>query len=72
MKRQVMKMVHMGVYKVIYDDEARFNPYKVYHIGYGTDGNKHQGKVAEYALMSDAILHLESIVRGYEKLHRIG
>ena len=54
--KQIATMIMNGRYKVMYDDKAKYNPYKVYQF----IGN-HRHKMNEFARLSDAMLELTNI-----------
>lgn len=56
MRRQVATMTLNGIYKVIFDDEASINPYRVYRI----TGN-HRKQIQRYADLQSAMHLLTSI-----------
>lgn len=65
MKTQVAKMIHKGVYKVIYNDMLAINPYRVY---YTADGSCKL--VAKYADMASAMTYLRNVLLNLEGANR--
>ena len=49
MKRQMAKAIHNGIWRVIYDDSKKINPYRI------TLNNK---KVTDYADMASCLWHI--------------
>lgn len=67
MKTQVLKMTHGGIWTVIFDDEAKYNPYKIYRTtkelnpcGYGL--TTHKKKMDEYAEFYSCLCYLKDKV----------
>lgn len=65
MKMQMLKMIHNGEYKVIYDTEKAINPYAVYHIWrepteYGL--STHKKMVQKYGDFASCLYFLIDIV----------
>ncbi len=56
MRRTVATMTLKGIYKVIYDSEAKVNPYRVYRI----TGN-HKKQIQRYADLGSAMYLLTTI-----------
>lgn len=54
--KTVAMMILNGRYKVMYDDKARYNPYRVYKLS----GN-HRKMINKYADMQSAIMELADI-----------
>lgn len=58
MKRQVAKIIHRGVYKVIFDDSTMNNPYTVYRIS-----NGHTNKLIAYQDFASCMYYLSEVVK---------
>ncbi len=62
MKRQVATMIHNGTWKVIYDDSAKLNPYRIVLVqnGYNKLGvwAKMQKTVARFADLASCMYYL--------------
>ena len=61
-KHQIMKLSFKGQYKVIFDDEAKMNPYRIIKCEW--DGK--QKTVQTYADMTSVMCHLTEVVREIE------
>ena len=57
MKRTIAKITNKGIYRVIYDTEAKYNPYTVYVERVESDG-RHRRKVAEYADLESCLYYI--------------
>lgn len=70
-RRQIATLLHNGImYRIIEDNGARLNPYKVYADYYeaGEHGLvKHHRQIARYADLASAVALLAEIVRDMDK-----
>ena len=64
--KQIATMICHGHYKVMYDDKAKYNPFKVYHI---RDG--HRKKIHEYADLGSAMMKLSNLADMWGTIERI-
>ena len=67
--KQVATMTHYATkYKVMYDENDKYNPYKVYKTYYSLDGKKHtrQLKNEQYADFASALYMLADMVKAWE------
>lgn len=64
--KQIATMICHGTYKVIYDDKAKFNPFKVYHIADG-----HKKLVEKYADLGSAMEKLARLAQMWGTIERI-
>lgn len=62
MKRQVATMIHNGTWKVIYDDSAKVNPYRIVCSQYGYNKlgvwTRMQKTVAKFADLASCMYYL--------------
>lgn len=57
MKRQVVKIINKGIYKVIHDDIAKYNPYTVYRVA-----NGHQTKLTALEDLTICLYFLSEVI----------
>lgn len=64
MKKTVAKIIHNGTYRVVFDDNAIYNPYTIYYESYDLDGDFHARKVEAYADLVGCLYHLtEEVIK---------
>ena len=71
-KQIAILITRNGEYKVIRDDKAKYNPYKIYHITYelGSAGyglTKHKRKVEEYADLASCMWYFKDLGMKYNR-----
>ena len=63
MRKTVAKIIHKGTYRVVYDDQAKNNPYTIYKEWY--DRGKHSTKLTAYADMTSCLYHIAQMYNLY-------
>lgn len=56
MKKTVAKIIHKGTYRVVFDDNAKGNPYTIYKEWYNE--GKHIKVIARYDDMTSCLYHI--------------
>lgn len=65
-RKQVATLLHNGImYRIIEDNGARLNPYKVY-ADYYEDGKRHHRQIARYASLASAVAFLAEVIKNME------
>lgn len=63
MKKTVAKIIHKGTYRVVFDDNAKGNPYTIYREYYA-GGGKHRQVIVRYEDMTSCMYHLaEEVIK---------
>ena len=64
MKKQIVKIIHNGIYKVIFDDSTKNNPYTIYKETYTADGRCHTKTLVRYQDFASCMYYLtEEIIK---------
>lgn len=56
--KQIAKVTYYGRYIILYDEKAKYNPYKVYKV----EGNSRK-LLAKWTEVGDAMMHLAEIIK---------
>lgn len=56
--KQIAKVTYYGRYIILYDEKAKYNPYRVYKV----EGNSRK-LLAKWTEVGDAMMHLAEIIK---------
>lgn len=56
--KQIAKVTYYGRYIILYDEQAKYNPYRVYKV----EGNSRK-LLAKWTEVGDAMMHLAEIIK---------
>ncbi len=65
MRRTVAKIIHKGTYRVVFDDNAKCNPYTIYKEWHSN--GKHIEKLTAYEDMTSCLYHIAQEYNLYGK-----